>query len=464
MGSRGRSDGYRRRALRLVPDNPDEQYAHPTRHCQVSPPTNPNLPGVPKTEAANDPSLPEGVSGAFDPHFASAVRTFARLFPGPAYGGGALAVYLHGQPVVDVWTGWADRNGAQPWTADTGALAFSSTKGLTSTVIHRLVDRGLLSYDVPVATYWPDFSANGKSKLTLREVMAHQAGLSRLQEITIADLLDTRRMEERLAAAPADHLVGRSAYHALTYGWLVSGLVRAVTGRGMRTLFRTELAEPLHTDGIHLGRPPMSAPTMAAQTLLPQGAAVNAVLDFVAPKLSGLPLTGMLGALHVPGVLRLLQGEMGFLDAEIPSANGVLTARAVAKVYGAIANGGHIDGRQFLSNELVRALAGKRSYRPDANVVVPMSFHLGYHATSIPGLLPGFGHSGLGGSVGWAHPDTGVAFAFIHNRFITRMVLDQASFAGLAPLLRRAVAKAEKNGVRPISPFGACYFAPSTSS
>ena len=253
--------------------------------------------------------------------------------------------------------------------------------------------------------------------------------------------------KERLAAAPADHLVGRSAYHALTYGWLLSGLARAVTGHGMRHLFRTELAEPLNTDGIHLGRPPMSAPTTAAQTLLPQSSALNSVLDFVAPKLVGLPSSGMLRALHVPGVLKVLQGDMQFLDAEIPSANGVLTARAVARMYGAIANGGSIDGRQFLSNDVVRGLVGGRSYRPDANVVVPMSFHLGYHGTSIPGLLPGFGHSGLGGSVGWADPNTGASFAFVHNRFITRMVLDQASFAGLSPLLRRAVAKANKHGV-----------------
>jgi CubicO group peptidase (beta-lactamase class C family) len=396
------------------------------------------------------------VRGAFDPHFASAIHAFAKLFPGPRYGGGALAVYLHGRPVVDVWTGWADRHGSQPWTPNTGALAFSSTKGLTSTVIHRLVDRGLLAYDVPVATYWPDFGANGKAGLTLRDVMAHRAGLSRIRDIDINDLLDTRRMEERLAAEPADHLVGKSAYHALTYGWLLSGVARAVTDRGMRDLFRSELAEPLNTDGLHLGRPPHSSPTIAAQTLLPQSRSVSVGLDFIAPMLTHLPLSGMLSALRVPRVLELLQKDMRFLDAEIPSANGVLTARAVARMYGAIANGGSIDGRQFLSNDVVAGLVGRRSYRPDANVVVPMSFHLGYHGTSIPGLLPGFGHSGLGGSVGWADVDSGASFAFIHNRFITRMVLDQASFAGLAPLLRRAVANANRDGAwESVGDFGA---------
>jgi CubicO group peptidase (beta-lactamase class C family) len=104
------------------------------------------------------------VHGTFGPHFASAVSAFAKLFPGRRFGGGALAVYLHGQPIVDVWTGWADRDGTQPWTSNTAALAFSSTKGLTSTVLHRLADRGLCDYDAPVAHYWPEFGANGKKR------------------------------------------------------------------------------------------------------------------------------------------------------------------------------------------------------------------------------------------------------------------------------------------------------------
>src|SRR5689334_24734419 len=101
-----------------------------------------------------DRVVPDGVHGRADPHFASAVRAFARLFPGRRFGGGALAVYLDGQPVVDVWTGFADRRGEIPWSENTGTMVFSATKGLASTVIHRLADRGLLEYDAPVAEYW----------------------------------------------------------------------------------------------------------------------------------------------------------------------------------------------------------------------------------------------------------------------------------------------------------------------
>src|SRR5271156_4432553 len=108
-------------------------------------------------------ALPHGVQGAADPNFGCAVRSFASLFPGRRFGGGALCVYLDGEPVVDIWTGWADRRGEVPWTADTGAMVFSATKGMASTVIHRLVDRGLIEYDVPVAQYLPAFGAKGKT-------------------------------------------------------------------------------------------------------------------------------------------------------------------------------------------------------------------------------------------------------------------------------------------------------------
>src|SRR6201994_4873896 len=215
--------------------------------------------------------LPRGVQGASDSRFSNVVRVFAGLFPGRRFGGGALSVYIDGRPVVDVWTGWSDRAGTEPWAADTGAMVFSATKGVATTVIHRLADRGLLSYDDPVAEYWPEFAANGKSDITVRDVLRHRSGLSHLRGVTKTELMDHLLMEERLAAAPVDPLRGVQAYHALTYGWLLSGLARAVTGKGMRELIRREVAQPLNPDGIHLGRPPAGSPTEAAQILMPQG-------------------------------------------------------------------------------------------------------------------------------------------------------------------------------------------------
>jgi len=401
--------------------------------------------------------LPGGVRGTADPNFACAVRSFAALFPTGRLGGGALSVYLDGKPVVDVWTGWADRRGSVAWSADTGAMVFSATKGLASTVIHRLADRGLLAYDVPVAEYWPEFGANGKAAITIRDVMAHRAGLSHLNGASGADLLDHHAMEARLAAARAGWLLGRPAYHALTYGWLMSGLARAVTGKGMRELIRAELAAPLNTDGLHLGRPPAGAPTQTAQTIAPQSSRANPLFNFLAPKLAAFPLSAAFGAMYFPGVKAFVQGDMPMLDGEVPAANGVCTARALARVYGAIANGGQLDGTQFLSPELVRGLTRRPSLRPDHNLFLPLAWHMGYHAVPIPGVLPGFGHAGLGGSIGWADPASGIAFGFVHNRLLTPMVFDQATFIGLGALLRRAACAARNHGYHVTPDIGASY-------
>lgn len=404
-------------------------------------------------------ALPHGIQGAADSNFACTVRAFDRLFPGRRFGGGALSVYLHGEPVVDVWTGYADRRGEEYWTADTGAMVWSVTKGMASTVIHRLADRGLIDYDVPVAEYWPAFGENRKGHITVREVMRHRAGLSQLNGVSKSELLDHLAMEARIAAASVNRvLYGKPAYHALTYGWLMSGLARAVTGKGMRDLIREELAEPLNTDGLHLGRPPADSPTRAAQILAPQGTFSNPVFNLVAPRIAALQYSGVFGSMYFPGMKAVVQGDIPFLDSEIPSANGVTTARGLAKMYAAIANGGRIDGTQFLSHERVAGMTGRPNFHPDRNIFVPLSFHLGYHSLPFPpGVMPGFGHAGLAGSVGWADPESGLAFGFVHNRLLTRMVLDQATFAGLHALIRHDAARARKRGYETMPALGAPY-------
>lgn len=401
--------------------------------------------------------LPRGVQGAADPRFANVIRIFAGLFPGRRFGGGALAVYIDGKPVVDVWMGWSDRDGTVGWTANTAAMVFSATKGVAATVVHRLVDRGLLDYDTPIAEYWPEFGANGKDDITVRDVLRHRAGLSHLKGVKKEDLLDHHLMEARLAAAPVDHLRGLPAYHALTYGWLVSGMCRAVTGKGMRELIRDEVARPLNTDGLHLGRPPAGSPTKVAQILIPQKMRTNPVFDFVAPRVAGLPFSGALGAMYFPGIRSFVQGDIPFLDGEVPAANGVVTGRGLAKMYAAIANGGVIDGRQFLSPEMAEGLIGRPKVRPDLNMGVPMPFHLGYHESPIPGLLKGFGHIGLGGTLGWADPATGSAFAFVHNRLLTAMVFDMGSFAGIARPIRSAITAARNSGAMTVPRYGATF-------
>src|SRR5271155_4108797 len=369
--------------------------------------------------------LPRGVHGAADPHFACAVRSFASMFLGRRYGGGAMAVYLDGEPVVDVWTGWSDRRGRVPWSADTATMVFSA--------------------------------ANGKANITVRQVMRHRAGLSALHGASKEDLLNHEVMEQRLAAAPAGYSFGKPAYHALTYGWLMSGLARAVTGQGMRELIRQELAEPLGTDGLHLGRPPVDSPTRPAQIIMPQSAIANPLFNAVAPAIAALPISGGFGSMYFPGMKAFVQGDIPMMDAEIPAANGVATARGLARMYGAIANGGHIDGTQFLSRELVAGLTGRKSMRLDRNILVPLAFHLGYHTVPFD-AMPGFGHIGLGGSLGWADPATGLAVGFVHNRLLSPfVVVDHAGFVVTNGLIRRAAAEARQHGLERVADFGSPF-------
>ncbi len=264
-------------------------------------------------------------------------------------------------------------------------------------------------------------------------------------------------MEERLAAAPVDHLRGWPAYHALTYGWILSGLARAVTGEGMRELIRDEVAASTQHR--------RSAPGPPAEGLTDEGGtdpraaelAVQPGVQLVAPKVAGLPLSGAFGAMFFPGIKSFVQGDIPFLDGEVPAANGVVTARGLAKMYAAIANGGRIDDTEFLSEELAQGLIGNPKPWPDLNMGVPMPFHLGYHESPIPGLLKGFGHIGLGGTLGWADPAAGTAFAFVHNRLLTPMLLDMASFAGLARPLRNAITAARHSGPVIVPKYGARY-------
>ncbi len=382
------------------------------------------------------------------------------MFPARRFGGGALAVYVDGQPAVDVWRGWSDRAGRVPWSADTAPMVFSATKGMAATVIHRLADRGLIDYEAPVAEYWPQFGAKGKSHLTVRQVMTHHAGLSGLRGAKMEDLLDHVVMEERLAAAPPGRLLGKPAYHALTFGWLMSGLARAVTGKGMRALIREELAEPLGTDGMHLGRPPAGSPTRVAEIIMPQNIVANPVLSCAARRIAN-QLSGGFRSMYFPGVIDAVLGDIPMLDAEMPAANGIVTARGLARMYGAIANGGEIDGTRFLSRGIVAGLTGRRSLQPDRNLFVPLAFHLGYHSLPIGNVMPGFGHVGLGGSVGWTDPADGVAFALVHNRLLSPFVMtDHAAFVGIYALIRQAAARARKRGFQPVTEFGAPFSEP----
>ncbi|MBL1079322.1 beta-lactamase family protein [Nocardia sp. 2] len=367
---------------------------------------------------AVDVDLPSGVSGSTDPRFASAVKYFARFFAERPGNGAGLSVYLRGDRVVDVWGGAADAAGT-PWTGDTGAMIYSASKGVSATVLHRLADRGLLDYQAPVAEYWPEFGANGKKSITVETMLSHRAGLSALPASTPAEVLDHRLMEERLAAAKPDHLLGKPIYHALTIGWLMAGLGRAITGKDMTELYRTEIAEPLGVDGIHLGRPPAGARTLGADLVGSVKTLANrSIPGPIAAAAFRLPQTvrSPIASIYVPGLEGIFRGEQPtVLNTALPAGNAVCTAPALAKMYGALACDGIVDGRKYLSAKTVRELERIRTYRLDRSLLVPF-WHLGYHSFPSPRAPRGYGHMGAFGSMGWADPRSGVSVGFVHNR------------------------------------------------
>ena len=377
-------------------------------------------------EMAND-DLPIGaVDGLVHPAFAQAVAYFGKLFGAHSRGGGALAVRWRGRPVVDVWGGFADRDRRHPSARDTATICFSTTKGLASTVIHRLADRGLLDYDAPVAEYWPEFAAAGKGSITVRTLLSHRAGLHSMVGLVDRpeDLLDHIALEEKLAARAADPWPGHPGYHAFTYGWLTAGLARRVTGLGMRELVRNELAKPLGTEGLDIGMPHdgigrFVSPIGRTPPIRPTPRWFADASARSMPRLRRVEVTRrFLEALYVPGFDELLRGPSpAVLDTEMPAVNGVLSAHGLATLYAPIADEGELDGVRFLSPETVRAMSEVQTRARDAVISMRMNWRMGYHRAGAAGYRgdSAFGHYGFGGSGGWADPASGLSLGFVTN-------------------------------------------------
>ena len=367
-------------------------------------------------------SLAERVARPQDPTVAAGfepvAERFARTVAG-ATGGGALVVRHRGETVVDLWRGHADPHGLRPWTRDTLSISFSTSKGAASAVVHRLAERGELDYDQPVAAYWPAFGAGGKDGITVRELLSHRAGLYDVQAVArrAEDLLDHIGMEERLAARPS-HATDRPAYHAITYGWLLAGLCRAVTGRGLADLVGREVAAPLGTDGLFIGRPADRDHDMAE--LL--GGTLRRLIGagrVMLPVWGRIPVTRASSrALYVAGFHRLFEGpDAPVWTTEMPAVNGAFTADGLARLYGALANGGDDGGGRLLETATVERLGRVQSRKADAVLGLPMRWRLGYHQAFGTGreASRAFGHYGYGGSGGWADPELGLSLGFVTN-------------------------------------------------
>lgn len=370
--------------------------------------------------------------GFVHPDFGAVAGVFDRVLASQRLGGASLCVYHRGEKVVDVWGG--DRNAAgDPWEADTVVCSFSTTKGVASTAVHVLADRGLVDYDAPVARYWPEFAAKGKGAITVRQVMSHEAGLHGIRSLIdhSSRMLDWEHMVAALAdAEPAFEPGSANAYHGITYGWLAGEIVRRVSGKSIGAFVQTEIAEPLGVDGLFIGVPEAMRGRLARLMRWPRLLAWNAT---AAAGMWFRPTRDLIEAL-LPAELHPAIWDDETLAAEIPGAAGVFDARSLARMYAAISCGGSIDSTYLVSPSTVRAMGSVQNRRLDRVLLVPIVWRLGYHTifTTAGVSRGGFGHYGYLGSGGWCDPSRELAFAYVTNRTTTVDYTPVARMGGAA--------------------------------
>ena len=374
------------------------------------------------------------LEGTIHPDFADVAAIFRKILPAPGEGGAAVAVYHRGEKVVDLWAG--NRNDAgDPWQEDTLSLSFSTTKGVASTLVHIFAARGLIDYDQPVARYWPEFAASGKEAITVRQLMCHEGGLYAIADVveSATEMLDWDQMIRRLADATPRHAPGVAhGYHALTYGWLAGELARRVAGgASFADLIRTEIAEPLGLEGLYCGVPaselgrcaqlkargfdgPIEKRRATADKVRRQAEKARSVLSTLRVPWDPMEL---LDSMAAPKMEEVDFNSDELRQASIPAANGMFTARSLARMYACLAHGGELDGVSLLPEAAILRATQVQNRSIGRVIPLPMHWRLGYHRVfAVRAKAPAaFGHFGFGGSGAWADPERDLSAALTVN-------------------------------------------------
>ena len=363
--------------------------------------------------------------------FAQVRQAFSDNFDCYGEEGAALAIYVAGKPVVDLWGGFRDRDRSQPWQRDTLVNMFSAGKPLVAVCIQRLVEHGLLALDRPVADYWPAFAAQGKDAVRVEHLLNHRAGLPALSgEVEPEAIYDWSRMVALLEQqAPWWEPGTAQGYHAFTFGWLLGELAQRVSGLDFAALFQREVAELLELD-FHFGLSPSQLLRVADVGPIDRSAAQQYPVDL--PALIGKDPAG-LTALTFCNPSSLLTGSnrSAWRRAVIPAANGHGSAAALARFYAALSLGGTLDGVALLSPEAVRRCYTESSFDTDRVFNVPLRFSQGFILGGNPPYVDlglganSFGHSGAGGTLGFADPDAGIGFAYVTHRLSGSPFIDR---------------------------------------
>ena len=369
------------------------------------------------------------VEGQVSRGFEAVREVFVENFARRGELGGACCVYHHGEKVVDLWGGIRNERTRDPWERDTMVVVHSATKGLAAMTLALAHSRGWLNYEEPVATYWPEFAQNGKDKITVRQLLAHQAGLFAFDEpvdrnvVADLDLLAAVMARQSPAWPPGT----RQAYHGLTLGFYESELIRRVDPRhrSLGQFFQDEIATPLGED--FYIRLPEKIPNARLATLAPPSF-MKMLIGFRPVRLL---VEGLNPRSNISRALTVNPGTSVYLDAshvyarnlEVPAGGGVGTARAMAHAYGVFAAGGSELGLRKETLDLLAAPAipPKRGFY-DECLKGEVRFSLGFMKPSINWRFGGersFGSPGTGGALGFADPDAGIGYGYVTSRMGT---------------------------------------------
>jgi len=381
-------------------------------------------------------SVQAAIEGEVLPEFQEVRSEFARNFAERGEQGAACAIYVHGEKVVDLWGGQRCTTECLPWTRNTLALVFSVSKGMAAAALAVAHSRGLFELDDPVTEYWPAFQQGGKRHITVRQLLAHQAGLIEIDRtLGVKELSDPEALGEILARQqPAWQPGKQHGYHTLTLGWYQSELLRRVDpdGRRLGAFFRDEVAKPLKA-AFYIGLPNHIGEHQVAQT---PGWHRTAMLWHLNELPLSMVLSGIWPRSLVARSVRAIPlknpahiGSPALRHLEIPSANGFGEARAIARIYGSLATGGRELGisprtwRELVAPPIVPDLGSR-----DAILKIDTQYGFGFsrpsHAMQFGSGPNAFGCPGAGGSFGMADPHEGLGFAYVTNKMGFRLFDD----------------------------------------
>jgi CubicO group peptidase (beta-lactamase class C family) len=372
------------------------------------------------------------INGSCDARFSVVREIFEEQFEKNHEVGAAIAFSLNGVPVIDLWGGHVDKDQTRPWQRDTLVNTYSTTKGMTALCAHQLIERGKIDVDAMVADYWPEFAQAGKESIPVRWLMSHQAGLPAVRKpLPDGALFDWKLMTEALAAETPWWEPGtQHGYHPVTFGYLVGELIRRVSGQSVGEWFRDHVSGPLDAD-FHIGlleKEDARVSNMIGGIVAPK---IKPEPGKPAPRIKGPmaefmrdmtePSTMVGAAFSNPPQARGLVNTRAWRGAEIPAANGHGTASSLARIYGALACGGEVDGIRLLESETIDRARTEQASGPDATLAgMPINYGLGFmlQSQSMPlsGNAGSFGHPGAGGSLGMADPESGVGFGYVMNK------------------------------------------------